>query len=282
MSDSADWALVVGGGSAVNGPVASDVRGTTRTLTRGLTLLELISEARDGATVTELAAGSELDKGTVSRLLATLRESGWAHQGADRRYRLAGKALALSHDYTNRVDLRALALPLLAKLRDQWEETVHLGQVEGDVVVYVERLEPSRPVRVVSIVGQRMPIACTAMGRAYLAALPIDEMRRMVNELSMVRLTPRTIVTRKRLLAELHTSALRGYAIDAQESSEDIVCVGSAVTDVTGRPVGAISISGPAYRMHAVVPQMGQACRMAALAISMALGAPEASGTALP
>lgn len=272
---------VIGGGSRVNGP-ASDARATTRTLTRGLTLLELISEARDGATVTELAAGANLDKGTVSRLLATLRESGWAHQGPDRRYRLAGKALALSHDYTNRVDLRALAMPLLAKLRDDWEETVHLGQIEGDVVVYVERLEPSRPVRVVSIVGQRMPIACTAMGRAYLSSLPVDEMRRMVNELSLVKYTSRTIVTRKRLLAEVHASMLRGYAIDDQESNEDIVCVGSAVIDVTGRPVGAISISGPAYRTEAIVPQLGEACRMAALSISMSLGAPQDSDTALP
>ena len=202
-------------------PVASDVRATTRTLTRGLALLELISAAHDGATVTELASGSGLDKGTVSRLLATLRDNGWAHQASDRRYRLAGKALALSHDYTNRVDLRALAMPLLAQLRDEWQETVHLGQVEGDVVVYVERLEPARPVRVVSIVGQRMPVACTAMGRAYLAAFPVDEMRRMVSDLSLVKLTSRTIVTRKRLLAELHTSALRGYAIDAQESEAE-------------------------------------------------------------
>jgi DNA-binding IclR family transcriptional regulator len=119
------------------------------------------------------------------------------------------------------------------------------------------------------------------MGRAYLAAFPVDEMRRMVSDLSLVKLTSRTIVTRKRLLAELHTSALRGYAIDAQESDNDIICVGSAVIDVTGRPVGAISISGPAYRMHTIVPKVGQACLVAARSISVALGAPCVSGTPL-
>src|SRR6478672_724122 len=92
-------------------------RATTRTLLRGLTLLEMIGDAPD-----------------------------------DRRYRLAGKALALSHDYTNRVDLRALAMPLLSELRDQWDETVHLGVIEGNDVVYVERLAPSATVQVVSIV----------------------------------------------------------------------------------------------------------------------------------
>ena len=248
-------------------------RGTTRTLLRGLTLLEMISEARAGATVTDLAIGTGLDKGTVSRLLATLRAAGWANQSPeDRRYRLAGKALALSHDYTNRVDLRALAIPLLSELRDEWDETVHLGVIEGDDVVYVERLEPTAVVRVVSIVGQRTPVPRTAMGKAFLAALPADEREVRVKEMRLEASTDRTITDQDRLLADLERSARRGYAVDNRENASDVICVGSAVTDVTRRPIATISVSGPAYRMKDHITEIGKSCIVAARSISAALG----------
>lgn len=248
-------------------------RGTTRTLLRGLTLLEMIADARDGATVTDLAAGTGLDKGTVSRLLGTLRDAGWANQSAeDRRYRLAGKALSLSHDYTNRVDLKALAMPLLSDLRDEWNETVHLGVIEGNEVVYVERLEPKATVQVVSIVGQRMPIASTAMGKAFLAALPAEEMERRAKEQELVRRTEHSITDRGDFVADLVRSDRRGYAIDREENDTEIICVGSAVTDVTGRPIATISVSGPSYRMRKQVAAVGKSCADAAASISASLG----------
>jgi DNA-binding IclR family transcriptional regulator len=247
--------------------------GTTRTLVRGLTLLEKIADARDGATVTDLAAETGLDKGTVSRLLGTLRDAGWAYQSpADRRYRLAGKALALSHDYTNRVDLRALAMPLLSELRDEWDETVHLGVIEGNEVVYVERLEPTTPVQVVSIVGQRMPIPSTAMGKAFLAALPPDERERRAKEQDLFPRTPHSLTDPDEFLADLVSTARRGYSLDREENHLEITCVGAAVTDVTGRPVAAISVSGPTYRMKAKVSKIGKSCATIAASISASLG----------
>lgn len=247
--------------------------GTTRTLARGLILLEMISEARDGATVTDLAGEAGLDKGTASRLLATLRDAGWAYQSPeDRRYRLAGKALALSHGYTNRVDLRALAMPLLAELRDTWNETVHLGVIEGDEVVYVERLESTAPVQVVSTVGQRMPIANTAMGKAFLSMLPEDEMVRRASELPLEARTGYSLVRLQAFLADLRKSRGRGYAIDHMENQLEVICVGSAVTDVTARPIATISVSGPAYRMKGHIEKVGRSCAEAAASISVALG----------
>ncbi len=246
---------------------------TTRTLLRGLTLLELISEARDGATVTDLAGESGLDKGTVSRLLATLRDAGWAHQSPeDRRYRLAGKALALSHDYTNRVDLRALAMPRLSQLRDEWNETVHLGVIEGNEVVYVERLESLQPVRVVSIIGQRMPIATTAMGKAFLAALPETERVRRVRDLPLQPRTARSVASVEALLVDLRLTAERGYAVERQENDDDVACVGAVITDVTEKAIASISVSGPAYRMERRLEEVGAACAAAATSISVALG----------
>jgi DNA-binding IclR family transcriptional regulator len=67
-------------------------------------------------------------------------------------------------------------------------------------------------------------------------------------------------------------SAERGYAVDRQENDVETMCVGSAVTDVTGRPIATISVSGPAFRMAPHVDDVGRSCAVAAASISAALG----------
>jgi len=249
-----------------------EVRSTTRTLVRGLQLLELIGAARDGATVTELAAETKLDKGTVSRLLATIRSAGWAVQSpADRKYRLAGKALLLSHDTTNHVDVRVLARAELEKLRERWNETVNLGIVEGHDVVYIDVLYSTAAVRVMSVIGQRMPLTRTALGQTFMSRLPEAEAQQLI---AVLREAPTSATERSRLLAELAACRERGYAIDDELNQPEVVCVGSAICDVSGRPVATLSVSGPAYRMRSRVAEIGDSCRAAAGAVSASLGAP--------
>lgn len=247
-------------------------RSTTRTLVRGLHLLELIGEADDGATVTELAAEASLDKGTVSRLLSTVRSAGWAVQSpVDRKYRLAGKALSLSHDDGNHVGVRALARTQLAKLREQWNETVNLGIVEGHDVVYIDVAYSTATVRVMSVIGLRMPLTTTALGQAFLSRIPDEERKQLVSLLPRAPKSPRL---RSQLMAELGACRDRGYAIDDGLNEPDVICVGSAIVDVSGRPIATLSISGPAYRMRSRVAEIGASCRVAANAVSVALGAP--------
>jgi DNA-binding IclR family transcriptional regulator len=163
-------------------------------------------------------------------------------------------------------------MPLLSELRDEWNETVHLGVIERDEVVYIERLEPTAPVRVVSIVGQRMPIASTAMGKAFLSVLPDDEMARRAADQRLHPRTAHSITDLPRFMADLRASARRGYAIDDRENQDEVICVGSAVTDVTARPIATISVSGPAYRMESRIATIGESCAGAAASISAALG----------
>lgn len=246
---------------------------TTRTLLRGLMLLEMIGNAADGATLPELAASTELDRRTVTRLLDTLLDSGWTYWSSeDRTYRLAGKALALSHDESNRVDLRALATSHLSQLCDLWHETVCLGAVDGNDVVCLERVLPNREVRVVSTPGQRMPITRTALGKAYLAALPAEEAEWLARELSDVGRAARTAPDTSAFRQDLARTVERGYAVDLAEADPDITCVGSAVTDVTGRPVAMIGVSAPTYRMRGQIDRVGQSCALAATSISVTLG----------
>lgn len=269
-------------GSGIQGRTAittgngDEPRSTTRTLARGLRLLELIGEARDGATVTELAAAAGLDKGTVSRLLATIRSAGWADQSeTDRKYRLAGKALSLSHDNANHVDVRVLARRHLAKLRERWNETVNLGIVEGHDVLYIEVVHSTAVVRVMSVIGMRMRLLTTALGQAYISALPDDDVKELI---TLLPEAPKSARQRAKLLADLKACRERGYAIDDELNQPEVICVGSAIVDVSGSPIATLSISGPSYRMRPRISEVGASVRDAATAISVALGAPNPNG----
>ncbi len=256
----------------------SEQLGLTRTLARGLTLLQLISEAHDGASVSALSLATGLDKGTTSRLLATLRDSGWASQDAeDRKYRLAGRALSLAHSQSNRVDLRSLATPTLAALRDTWNETVNLGTTDGRDVLYLDTLPSASAVRAVVVIGQRLPITTTALGRAHIAAVPVADRAEWIKDLPLPRRTAGTTTSIVELLAELDCTVQRGYAVDDEESNEDMICVGAAVRDTSGRAIAAISISGPSFRMKPRLQDIGRDCANSAHAISEALGAPQRS-----
>lgn len=246
---------------------------TTRTLARGLHLLELIGEAREGATVTELAAVSGLDKGTVSRLLATIRSAGWAVQSpTDRRYRLAGKALSLSHDNGNHVDVRVLARTQLNKLRERWNETVNLGIIEGHDVVYIEVVHSTAAVRVMSaFIGQRMPLTTTALGQAFLSRLPDSELKQLIPVLPGTPNSPQQLA---KIMSDLEATRQRGYAVDDELNQPEVVCVGAAVVDVGSIPVATLSVTGPAYRMRPRIAEIGASCVAAATAVSEALGAP--------
>lgn len=246
---------------------------TTRTLVRGLNLLELIARSNEGLALSELAAGASLDKATTLRLLGTLREAGWVRQDpSDRRYRVTGKMAHLSQIHRDGLSIQVLARPHLTRLRDEVNETVHLGVIRGDGVVYIEKLESSNSIRLVSTVGQEMPILTTALGRAILSALPEPERAVRIGALPLSKRTPQTM-DKKQLLPELVASAERGYAIDHEENELGVTCVGAPLFDSTGAPAAAISISGPTFRLAARLDLIGRACSETAAAISRDFGA---------
>jgi IclR family transcriptional regulator, KDG regulon repressor len=246
---------------------------TTRTLVRGLNLLELIARSNEGLALSELAAGASLDKATTLRLIGTLREAGWVRQDpSDRRYRVTGKMAHLSQIRGDGLSIQVLARPHLTRLRDEVNETVHLGVIRDDAVVYIEKLESSNSIRLVSTVGQEMPILTTALGRAILSALPEPERAVRIGALPLAKRTPQTM-DKKQLLPELVASAERGYAIDHEENELGVTCVGAPLFDSTGAPAAAISISGPTFRVAARLDLIGRACSDTAAAISRDFGA---------
>jgi DNA-binding IclR family transcriptional regulator len=242
---------------------------------RGLNVVEALSDADAGgmgpSAVSEVVG---LDKATVSRLLHTLAEVGWVRQDPEtRRYRLTGKILHLASNTRHHLDLRTAAAPYLRELRDELGETVHLGVMENLSVFYVDKLESPNSIQLVSSVGQIMPLHSTSLGKAILAALSEDEREGKIARMDLAPRTDRTITTRAAFRREIALTQARGYAIDDRENEPLGACIAAAIIGPDNRPVGAISASGPHYRMRGRLEEYGELVRAAAAKVAMELGA---------
>ncbi|SDS45340.1 IclR family transcriptional regulator [Jiangella sp. DSM 45060] len=242
-----------------------------RTLLRGLTLLEIVAAAPDGISVTAVAAAADLDKGTTSRLLSALRERGYVRQREkDRHYTLGGRAMRLTQAFqVSKAHLSDVAGPHLRALRDQTGETVHLAVREGDSVVYLDEYQPDRSLFVRSSVGRRLDLRVTAMGRAILAALTPHERAAV-----LARLAPEPVENHADLAdlsTEIERAAAHGWA--TVNRHDDVIRLGAAITDASGEPVAAVTVSGPTYRVKDHRDELGSACVRTARLVSHDLGA---------
>jgi len=246
----------------------------TRTLVRGLSVLETLAAADElGLGPSAIAADVDLDKATVTRLLRTLIETGYVVQDpVSRRYRLTGKVLRLAHGVARSLDLRRVARPHLKALRDRIHETVHLGVMDDLSVYYVDKLEADHSVQLVTAVGRTMPLHSTALGKALLAALPEDEREATYSRMDFAPQTERTILALDAFRAEIRRTQLRGYAIDDRENEPHGACVAAAIVAVNGRPVGALSVTGPHFRIQEHLDEFGTQVRATATQIALELG----------
>jgi DNA-binding IclR family transcriptional regulator len=158
-------------------------------------------------------------------------------------------------DFGNRAieqyDLRDRAQPHLRRLVAETEETAHLCIMEAARVIYIDKIEPARSVRMITRVGASNPMHCTSVGKAILAFLPEDRANEVVRRTKFERFTHRTIPNAEALRAEMEKTRRRGYAVDDEEFEEGLRCIAVPLLDAQRLPVAAVSISGPSFRVTA-------------------------------
>lgn len=243
-------------------------------LRRGLAILDAFSGTRRELGVNELARMLGMHKSTVSRLCATLEQSGYlSRDGATEKYRLGARIQQFSEGTS--VELRAAARDVLHQLVESSGETVTLVVRDGLDMITIEVLEGPKLVRMQARVGARTQVHASAGAKAILAWLPADELNRVIDAWPLARLTPNTLVTKAELLQHLAEIRERGYSVDREELEIGLRCVGAPVRDQTGEVVAGIAASGPRHRVDdAEIERLGQVVRNAADAISARLGAP--------
>lgn len=255
---------------------SADGRNRSASLRRGLALLTALGSDQTlagGLSLTELAVVADVDKSTALRLLTPLRESGLIEVDDSGRYHLGIGVLRLGQTYLERLDLRAIALPVMRSLTAETGETSHLVLPAYPNVVYIEKVEADAAVQMRSRVGRIEPATSTGVGKALLAAADADVVDDVISR-GLTKRTATTITSSRKLRAELAAIRARGFAIDDCENEADIRCAAAAIIDHLGRPSAAISVAGPRSRVsHQRAYELGAVVVDAAATISRALGA---------
>ena len=252
--------------------MADEGGSSLRSVTRAIHSLEMIAEAGELG-VTELGRLLGVHKATASRLAATLADRGLLERNPiSDKYRLGLGLVRLAGAAMTSLDLVRTARPILEELADQTHETVNLGVLSGDGVVYIDQVAGARSIVSVSWVGRRTPVHATSNGKVLLAFMSEAERSRLLAT-PLERATPKTIVDLNELRAQLVDVRTRGYAQTMEELEQGLNAVAAPVRQADGEVTAALSVSGPAFRIRPVdLPRVGRLTMEAATAISRRLG----------
>ena len=250
-------------------------RHNIQSVDRALLLLETIAEAGGEATLTDLSHRTGLNISTCHHLLATLIQRGFAAKVTGRRlYALGSRIVYLSHACLQ-VDLPRRAQPYLEAINRATGETVHLATLQGNSIVMLAVREARHAVRVdTGRIGRMEAPHATSVGKAILAWLPEDEMRRILAS-GMRRCTDHTITDFSAFVEALRHVRRNGYAMDHEEHLPGVICVGAAIRDQAGTVIGGISASTPTMRASDEhIALMREEITNAARGLSAEFGAP--------
>ena len=215
---------------------------------RALLVLQALARAgAHGMSLADLAAALDLNKTTAHRALAALRYRGFvAQEPSSAAYTLGPAATQLADDFFSDENLPVLLHPALIALCGAVDELVHLGVLSGTQVVYLDKVEPDRSVRVWSSIGRRSPAVTTALGRALLAHRGTD--RSMLA--GYARAAGDAAIDVEHVWEAVELARVRGYATEEQENEPGISCVAVPMLR-SGVAMAAVSITAPAERMTA-------------------------------
>jgi IclR family KDG regulon transcriptional repressor len=246
-----------------------------RSVKRALTLLRTFLAHEGELSAAEMSKETGLDPSTVFRLLLTLEAQGFVEVNhTTGKYRPGVTLLELGSRFLKNNDIRSRAIGHLERLRDEFGETVHLTVLNGNEVVYLEKLAGLHPIGFMSSrVGDRNPAHCTGVGKALLAFIPDDELTACYPDGRLTRYTDTTITELEALRLELKKVRDRGYATDQEEHEPGVKCVAVPVFDHKGI-AAAISVSGPTNRVdhHLANSDLIEKLQVAAAEISEQMG----------
>jgi DNA-binding IclR family transcriptional regulator len=242
-------------------------------VSRAVGILEALADSGQDLGVTELGRRLGVHKATASRLAMTLADHGLVERDpATEKYRLGFGLVRLAALVTGGLGLVQQARPILESLAVSTGETVNLSVLDGDRVVSIDQITAPHLVVNVNWVGRRTPMHCTSDGKVLLAHLSEKERGRLLRG-RLEALTPNTIIDRDLLRAQLLETDVKGYAYTMEELEIGLNAVAAPVRDRSGAVVGAVSVSGPAYRLtRGRIPEFGRMVGEAGREISRRLG----------
>jgi len=242
-------------------------------LDRAFAVLDLLAESDTPLGLAQVASSLQLHKSTAHRFLMVLERHRMVERTTAGKFRLGLRLFDFGNRAIEQYDLRDRAQPHLRRLVTETEETAHLCILEGAHVIYIDKIEPSRSVRMITRVGASNPVHCTSVGKAILAFLPEERVTEILRRVRFERFTHRTLTTAEAFRTEIEKTRRRGYAVDDEELEDGLRCIAVPVLDAQRLPVAAVSVSGPSFRVTAQkLPAIANHLLQCVRGISMDMG----------
>ncbi len=218
---------------------------------RALELLEVVARHPNGVTFVELAEQLPYPKSSLHGLLQTVVSMKWLTLDPDdRRYSIGVRPWEVGQAFRRSRDIVIRARRFLREANEALDETVQLGILDDLDVVYLDKVEGTQPLRLVSNVGSRLPAYVTGIGKALLSGLPPAVLRDRFAGRTLTGYTAHTITSGDRLIEVIEDVRRQGFAIDDGEYSLGVYCVAVPIANRSGRVVAALSFSVPTARLE--------------------------------
>lgn len=213
---------------------------------------------------TDIVDRAALPKSTVHRILASLVKEGFVSGDAEHGFHAGERFMTLAGRALSRVDITAVAQPVVDRLVEAVDCTVHVGVITGDEVVYIIRTDSSKPYRMRSRVGLAFPLHSTGMGKAAMASWTPEEVARYAERTGLPARTEETLTELGALQEALDGIATAGYSLDLGENEIGTRCVAAPIRDHSGRVTHCLSISSielehPGRTIEELAPQAVEA-----------------------
>jgi IclR family pca regulon transcriptional regulator len=221
-------------------------RDFVQSLERGLAVIRAFDGEHRELRLTEVAERTGLTRAAARRFLLTLVELGYVGQ-ADGRFSLRPRVLDLGYSYLSGLSFGEIAQPHMERLVHEVNESSSISVLDDLEVVYVVRVPTRRIMSITLAVGTRLPAYATSMGRVLLASLPPAELESRLKRVTLRKLTPHTITTKKALREELDRVRAQGFAMVDQELEQGLRSAAVPLVDAEAQ-VAALNISVHAGR----------------------------------
>ncbi|MCP4423776.1 MAG: IclR family transcriptional regulator [Chloroflexi bacterium] len=246
-------------------------RNYLKTLARGLRVFTVFTPERPEASLKDISEILDVDPSTASRFAYTLETLGYLERDAESKlYRVSSKTYALTVSLSGPRNLRKVSLPFMEDLRDTTGETAVLGVRDATEMVIIEVVETQHALAPRGWVGGRVPVYCSALGKAMLAHLPNKIVSRLLDVIAYNPYTSHTITNRMDFLADLEKTQTRGWSLNQEEFTRGITSIGAPIFSGDHGVSGAICVDIPTIRIEneRFLEQVAQKVVHAAQAIS--------------
>ncbi len=233
-----------------------------RATARVLDIMEFLSDAPEGMTLTELATAMKAPKSSLFSIVHTMEDRRYIMiDAASGKYKLGLRAYIIGASCTSQGGFEPL-IAIMNSVTEKTEETCQFGILEGGNVLYVAKSDSPQPIRMISHVGTKLPANATAIGKALLSGLTDEDLRELYHA-GLEKLTEHTISDIDVLIGQIDGIRDGEIASETEESTPQMCCFAVPIHQ-DGKVTAALSVSVPIFRCPEEKKQIVCSCLMEA------------------